>query len=461
MLKQSLIALSVLVGVSACQPPATNETELPAVSPTSESTPSPTPLASATPTSTPTAAPTPAPVISPSGQPTVQPTPAATPTPEPTVSPTATPSEAPTPETTLLPLLEFERFKLLAGSGEDGRAKTGEQADETPFSSGLSAIDVTPDKRIFILNGTAGVLGEVTPEIVRSTTNQGDITYRLYWDRKTGLQQNTGMVYDANRQRFYLARQSTHQILEIDMENYDVKVLAGTGAAGYNGDRDATEAQIKQPTDVTVDSKGNIYFTDTGNHLLRKITPDGKLITVAGQYIQDTRVEDEDDNPSFEPLGDTEGDGGPAREARLDRPTYLTVDQNDAIYFSSDSNTIRRIANDKIDRYIGSGQAGYNGDNFRADLVHLNKPQDLTFGPDGQLYFIDRGNLRVRRTFLEGSELRVQNLVGNGRKSRMVDSLINPLSAELDPATMEFDPDGNLIVYDVEHRRFRRLEVKK
>ena len=104
---------------------------------------------------------------------------------------------------------------------------------------------------------------------------------------------------------------------------------------------------------------------------------------------------------------------------------------------------------------------GYNGDNLPAHLSHLNKPQDLTVGVDGALYFIDRGNARIRRAaFVEG-ELLLQDLVGNGRKSEMIDSLLDPLQAELDPAAIAFDADHNLLVYDVAHWRIRRLEVKE
>lgn len=453
--KSKIATLSLVLLVASCNPPA-SPTENPGASPSPSVSPSPT-----EPQPSPSVEPSTAP--EPTAAPTSTPTPTAAPTvePEPTPEPTMEPTPTPEPTVAVQALLEFERFKLLAGTGETGTPETGMNAEEVDFPSTITAIDVDQDDRIWLLNGGPGILGEITPEIVRTTSQDGDIKYRLYWERIKGLQQNTGMVYDAQKKLFYLARKSVHQIISLDPATAEITILAGTGASGYNGDRDALEAQINQPTDVTVDSKGNIYFTDTGNHLIRKITPDGKLITVAGQYVQDTRTEDEDDVPSFEPLGATTGDGGPAREARLKSPTYLTVDQNDALYFSSDSDTIRRIANDQIDRYVGSGQSGYNGDNFRATLVHLNKPQDLTFGADGQLYFIDRGNYRIRRTVNVDGELRVQDLVGNGRYREMVDALSDPLAAELDPVAMNFDTAGNLVVYDVAHKRIRRLEVKK
>ena len=450
--KHKIATLSLVLLTASCQPPA-SPSESPNPIPSSS-------VESASPNPAPSSAPTVLPV-EPTPKPTVEPTPI--PTPEIIPSPSAEPSTEPTPSPTATPfaLLEFERFKVIAGNGKEGRPQTGDQADKVAFPRTITAVDIDPNNRIWMLNGGSGILGEVTPEIVRSTSQDGDIKYRLYWDRQIDLQQNEGMIYDSQKKRFYLARKSMSQIISLNPENGDVVVLAGTGAAGYNGDRLATEAQINQPTDVTVDSQGTIYFTDTGNHLLRKITTDGKLITVAGQYIQDTRTEDEDDVPSFDPLGATTGDGGPARSARLKNPTYLTADNKGAIYFASDSNTIRRIANDTIERYIGSGQSGYNGDNFRADLVHLNKPQDLTFGSDGELYFIDRGNFRIRRTFSVNGELRIQDLVGNGRTQDMVDSLTTPLRVELDPAAMAFDNENNLVVYDVAHRRLRRLEVKK
>ena len=52
---------------------------------------------------------------------------------------------------------------------------------------------------------------------------------------------------------------------------------------GFYGDGGlATQAQLNSPQGVAVDSLGNIYFADTGNHVVRRVSPEGVLSTVAG-----------------------------------------------------------------------------------------------------------------------------------------------------------------------------------
>ncbi|MCI4355000.1 MAG: hypothetical protein L3K06_06505, partial [Thermoplasmata archaeon] len=61
----------------------------------------------------------------------------------------------------------------------------------------------------------------------------------------------------------------------------NVTVVAGTGVSGFN-DGAAAQAQFAAPAGVAVDPAGNIYVTDVSNHRIRKITPDGVVSTIAG-----------------------------------------------------------------------------------------------------------------------------------------------------------------------------------
>ena len=57
--------------------------------------------------------------------------------------------------------------------------------------------------------------------------------------------------------------------------------VAGTGTPGYSGDSGpATEAQLNQPKGVAVDAGGALYIADSGNGLVRKVTPDGVIVTM-------------------------------------------------------------------------------------------------------------------------------------------------------------------------------------
>ena len=60
-------------------------------------------------------------------------------------------------------------------------------------------------------------------------------------------------------------------------------VYAGSGVAGWSGDQGlATKAQLDQPTGLAVDGLGNLYISDSGNNRVRKVALDGTISTVAG-----------------------------------------------------------------------------------------------------------------------------------------------------------------------------------
>ena len=82
---------------------------------------------------------------------------------------------------------------------------------------------------------------------------------------------------------FGLAVGSTGNVIVADTYNNCIRkvtpggvvtTLAGSGAIGFV-DGEGTAALFGHPYSVAEDSSNTIYITDTGNHLIRKLTPDG------------------------------------------------------------------------------------------------------------------------------------------------------------------------------------------
>lgn len=78
----------------------------------------------------------------------------------------------------------------------------------------------------------------------------------------------------------YIADSGNHIIRKISSGN--VTTLAGSPSASGSTDDTGSAARFNAPLGVAVDSSGNVFVADTGNHTIRKITPSGVVTTFAG-----------------------------------------------------------------------------------------------------------------------------------------------------------------------------------
>ena len=71
--------------------------------------------------------------------------------------------------------------------------------------------------------------------------------------------------------KVFFVEEGRHRVLYVDPSNR-VRTFAGTGVAGFSGDGGpAEEARLRDPRAVTVDSRGNAYIADCGNHAIRMV----------------------------------------------------------------------------------------------------------------------------------------------------------------------------------------------
>jgi len=155
------------------------------------------------------------------------------------------------------------------------------------------------------------------------------------------------------------------------------------GMEGYSGDGGmAVNAKIKEPQCVATDNKGNIYFADYGNQVIRVIDANGIIRTFAGNGSKGYG-----------------GDGGPATQALLNNPTTIAADNFGNVYIGDVYNQrIRKVdANGIITTFAGNGTAGYSGDGGPASNAQLNYTSSLAVDAAGNVYIADNGNNRVRR----------------------------------------------------------------
>ncbi|MBI3694847.1 MAG: hypothetical protein HY238_08415 [Acidobacteria bacterium] len=255
------------------------------------------------------------------------------------------------------------------------------------------------------------------------------------------------IALDSNGNLF-IADKGNHRIRKLDT-NGVITTVAGTGVSGFSGDGGkATAAQLSFPTGITVDKAGNVYFTDQRNDRVRKIDANGNITTVAGS--------------GQEGFG---GDGSPATSpsVRMDWPSAVAVDAAGNIYIADQFNDRVRMVNAQtgiITTIAGNGQhandtAGPDG--VPATSIRLGYPAGVLV--DGNnLYISDHYNNVVRVMDLQTKVIR--RLAGNGEYG-----IDDPLGdggpanqAKLgEPVGLALDKDGNLYIADRANSAIRRV----
>lgn len=231
-----------------------------------------------------------------------------------------------------------------------------------------------------------------------------------------------------------------NRVRKVDQQGIITTIAGIRGAEGFSGDGGpATSAQLYDPEDVAIDAQGNIYISDSGNHRIRKIDPNGIITTIAGTGEQGYG-----------------GDGGPATQAILFGPGYLQLDAQGNLYLS-DLNRIRKIDRQGIiTTVVGSGPDGFSGDGGPATQAKIHSPQGMAFDQQGNMFFGDRSNKRVRKVDAQGI---ITTVVGTGQLNGAFNGDGHaPLRANLDgPTDVLIDGQGNLLITDVLHHRIRKL----
>ena len=172
------------------------------------------------------------------------------------------------------------------------------------------------------------------------------------------------------------------RIRKIDSATGVITTVAGTGISGYSGDGGpALEARIGTPTAIRFDGEGNLYFSDSVYHVVRKVDTTGAITTVVGTG-----------DAGFSP------DGTPATEARLNQPYGLAVTREGVVYVSdSGNNRVRTVAPDGTLRTVaGSATPGDAGDGGAATEASLNEPHGLCLFGEDILLISDHYNSRIK-----------------------------------------------------------------
>lgn len=346
--------------------------------------------------------------------------------------------------------------------GGDGGPATG----ATISGPGDVALNAAGD--LYIADTSANVIRKVTASTGIITTVAGNFAKAGFTGGYSGdggaatsaeLDYPIAIALDGAG-NLYIADNVNRVIRKVTASTGVITTVAGNAtkggpSSGYSGEGGpATNASIAQPGGVAVDSDGNIYFTDTYNGLVLKVTVStGIISTVAGDFALFGTVV----YPSL-------GDGGPATSARLVNPTGVRLDAAGNIYIAdSFLNTVRKVNSSTgnittVAGFYNFAQGGYGGDGGAATSATLSSPQGIALDSANNLYICDAGNMVIRK--VDASTGIISTVAGDFAKSRGFSGDGGlATAAQLNyPDGIVVDGSGSLYIAEYDNNLIRKVD---
>ncbi len=251
------------------------------------------------------------------------------------------------------------------------------------------------------------------------------------------------VAYDIEGNLFF-SDTGNHRIRRIDARTGVITTIAGNGKKGYSGDGGpAIEASLNEPYGLAIDRRGNIFFADRLNRRVRRIDAQtGIILNIAGNG---TAI--------------SSGDGGPSFEAGLVEPNDVALDGRGRLYIADvGGNRLREVELPAgvIVTYAGTGQPRHDGDGGLHDNASLFGPRAVEVGVDGTIYILERQGNRLRA--VDPVNGVITTIAGTGAKGYSGDG--GPaLKATFDgPKELDVDRDGNILIVDTENHAIRRID---
>jgi uncharacterized protein (TIGR03437 family) len=335
------------------------------------------------------------------------------------------------------------------------------------------------------------------------TTIAGNGTQGFAGDGGSALNANMNLPFSAviSGGNLYIADQ-VNCVVRVVNSSGTISTFAGTAVCGYSGDGGkATSAQLAQPTGVAVDSSGNVYIADSGNHLVRKVATNGTITTVAGtpgtggyggdgggatgafmlkpsglafdaagnMYIADSgnnvirkvaattgTITTYAGNAAIQPPAYS-GNGGPATKAGLNVPVAVAVDASGNLYIAdSNNNVVRKVSTNLIMSTVaGNGTPGFSGDGGNPVFAQLSHPKGVTVDTAGNVYISDTLNSRIR--VVSPNSTTIYTVIGTGQAAYFGDNGPGLQAAVNFPAGLSIDTTGNLIIADTNNCVIRKF----
>ncbi|MCO5951129.1 gliding motility-associated C-terminal domain-containing protein [Mucilaginibacter flavidus] len=265
-----------------------------------------------------------------------------------------------------------------AGSGDIGFSNgTG----TTAVFGKPSSIVIDAAGNLYVADSNNSLIRKITPGAVVTTfAGTGTIGSANGTALSASFNIPEGLAIDAAG-NIYVADTFNDLIRKIAPDG-TVSTLAGSGAPG-NNNGNGTGASFNMPQNLTVDAAGNVFVTDLGNNVIRKITPSGDVSTYAGS-------------------GSAGSNNGQALSASFNKPSGIAVDDIGDLFVSDFGGNIIRMIDPagNVITLAGDGVAGSL--NNTGTAASFAGPKGLALDAGRKLYIADSFNNEIRTAYTLG-----------------------------------------------------------
>jgi sugar lactone lactonase YvrE len=247
---------------------------------------------------------------------------------------------------------------------------------------------------------------------------------------------------DAAGDLYILEQEYPQRVRRVDASG-TITTVVGPGAPGEAGK--VVLARTFGATGLAVDPEGNVYVAGgeggfTENRVIR-VTPSGDVTTVAGTG-----------EPGFS------GDGGLATEAEVTYIWDVAVDARGNLYITANARIRKVDKNGIITTLVGTGTKGFSGDAGPAQGAQVDRLTGVTVDTNGNVYFIDYRNDRIRRIDTRGVITTIAG-AGEGRGCFSGDGGPATEASFCGPEHLSVDTEGNIYLADTYNHRIRMIDA--
>ena len=222
-----------------------------------------------------------------------------------------------------------------------------------------------------------------------------------------------------------------------------ITTYAGTGSLGWSGDGGlAINAKLQSPAGLTCDPSGNLYIADAANKVVRKVDTFGIITTIAGVHgsIAVSSV------------------GGPVATTSLGSVSGLAFDASGNLFIANGNDRVWKLnaAGTTVTLFAG-GTIGYAGNGSAATAAAMEGVSDVFVDTAGVVYISEQANNVIRKVSTTGIISVFAGLGGLTTNGASGDGGAATAAKLNSPGCMTKDATGNFYICDISNNKIRKV----